>query len=94
MSLSVSYNVATSAKEAYDLAKAQITPDYVAKFNVPCDIDYSPEKNEISAKGKGFTLILKFEENKCNVELDLSFLLKPLKGKVLDTIENKLKRHV
>ncbi|EQC46309.1 polyhydroxyalkanoic acid system family protein [Bacteriovorax sp. Seq25_V] len=94
MDLNVNYNIAKSATEAYDLAKEQITPDYVAKFNVPCDIDYSPGSTTISAKGKGFTLTLVFEEDRCAVKLELSFLLRPVRGKVLDTIENKLKKTV
>lgn len=93
MSLSVNYSIAQSADEAYELAKAQITPEYVAKFNVPADITY-PGNHTINAKGKGFELTLKFEEDRCLVDLDLSFLLKPVKGKVLETVENKLKKTV
>ncbi|OIQ15904.1 MAG: hypothetical protein BM556_16540 [Bacteriovorax sp. MedPE-SWde] len=93
MSLSVKYYVASSASEAFELAKAQITPEYVAKFNVPANITY-PGNHTINAKGKGFDLSLFFEETECRVEIKLSFLLKPVKGKVLDTIENKLKKTV
>ena len=93
MSLKVKYSVAQSAEEAYNLARAQITPEYVAKFNVPADITY-PGSNVISAKGKGFELVLTFEEDQCLVDIDLSFFLKPVKGKVLETVENKLKKTV
>lgn len=94
MDLSVNYSVAKNADEAYELAKLQITPDYIAKFNVPCNIDYDPSSKKIIAKGKGFTLTLCFEQTHSVVDLELSFLLKPVKRKVLDTIENKLKKTV
>lgn len=94
MDLKVNYQVAKNKLEAFDLARAQITPEYVAKFNVPCDIEYKPDSGLISAKGKGFTLNLQFDDSSCQVSLDLSFLLKPLKGKILETIENKIKKTV
>lgn len=94
MDLKVQYNVAKSSSEAFDLARAQITPEYVAKFNVKCDIDYSSDKTKISAKGKGFTLTLDFAATDCAVSLELSFLLKPLKGKILETIEHKIKKTI
>jgi hypothetical protein len=93
MSLKVNYSVAQSADEAYNLAKAQITPEYVAKFNVPAEITY-PGNHTINAKGKGFELTLRFEEDHCLVDIDLSFFLKPVKAKVLETVESKLKRTI
>jgi len=93
MSLKVNYSVAQSADEAYNLAKAQITPEYVAKFNVPAEITY-PGNHTINAKGKGFELTLRFEADQCLVDIDLSFFLKPVKAKVLETVESKLKRTI
>ena len=94
MDLSVNYNKATSKAEAYELAKAQITPEYVAKFNVKADIAYNEAGHSMTATGKGFTLELQFKEDRCEVSIKLSLLLKALKKKVLGTIEKKLEKNV
>ncbi|MDC1175076.1 polyhydroxyalkanoic acid system family protein [Bacteriovoracaceae bacterium] len=94
MDLRISYYIAKSQSEAYELAKAQITPEYVEKFKVKADINYNPSAGLIEAKGKGFTLSLKFDETKVVVNLDLSFMLKPFKSTILDTVERKLKKTV
>lgn len=94
MDLTVRYQIAGNQTEAYQLACEQITDDYVAKFNVKTDIVYDSDGKKIEAKGKGFTLSLSFEEDLCRVSLDLSFLLKPLKNKILEAVERKLKKHI
>ena len=93
MDLSIKYNKAKSMGEAFDLAKEQITPEYVAKFKVKSEISYDPEKGIMIATGKGFTLTLKFIESECEVTVKLSLLLKPLRGKILEAIERKLQKH-
>jgi hypothetical protein len=94
MDLSVSYNVATNQDEAFTIAKAQITPEYVDKFNVKAEINYDESAGKMEATGKGFTLTLNFDDSKCEVKLKLSILLKPLRKKILGTIERKLQKHV
>ncbi|MFG1498947.1 polyhydroxyalkanoic acid system family protein [Halobacteriovorax sp. XZX-3] len=94
MSLKVNYSQASSQEEAYNLGKQAVTPEYVAKFNVKADVTTDDGNFSMQAKGKGFELKLKFEESYCLVDLDLSFMLKPLKGKILETIENKIKKTV
>lgn len=94
MDVKVPYNKATNAGEAYDLAKAQITGDYVNKFQVKTELAYDDAAKKIVASGKGFTLTLAFGDSACDVKLELGFLYKPLKGKILETIENKIKKHV
>ena len=92
--MKVKFSKAKSSTEAYKLACAEITEDYIDKFKVKADIHYNEEEAIIKATGKGFTLVLSFSETEAEVKLDLSFLLKPLKNKVLDTIEHKLKKTV
>ena len=48
----------------------------------------------MKATGKGFTLDLQFEDNRCDVSLKLSLVLRPLKKKILATIEKKLEKNV
>ena len=92
MDLSVPYSKSSNAKEAYDSAVAQITPEYIAKFKIKADIHYS-DGQSISATGKGFTLTLYFNESETNVEIKLSLILRAFKGNVLDAVEKKLKQH-
>lgn len=92
MDLTIPFTKATSQSEAFELAKEAITPEYVAKFNVQADISYVADKGEIVAKGKGFTLSLFLSDNDCNVKLELSFLLKPLRKTILEKVENKVRK--
>ncbi len=94
MDLSVKYQQASGPEEAYNLAKAQITPEYVAKFNIPADISYQPDNGVIEAVGRGFSLSLKFTEAEVQVSLNLTLLLRPVRGRVLEAIERKLRKHI
>ena len=92
MDLSVNYSNAQDKGAAYAAVKEAVTPELLAKFQVKAEIEYFAD--EIKAKGKGFDLSLKFTDKSCDAKLELSFLLKPLKGRVLEGIEKQLKRVV
>ncbi|MAX67155.1 MAG: polyhydroxyalkanoic acid system family protein [Bacteriovoracaceae bacterium] len=92
MDLKVKYDHVTSKDEAYKAVKQAITPELLAKFQVKAELDYQPDL--IKAKGKGFELEMFFTPEACEVKINLSFLLKPLKGKVLEGIDKQLKRVV
>ena len=92
MDLSVEYSNAQDREAAYAAVKEAVTPELLAKFQVKAEIEYLAD--EIIAKGKGFGLSLKFTDKSCDAKLELSFLLKPLKGRVLEGIEKQLKRVV
>lgn len=92
MDLVVKYINLTSKQEAYEAVKAAVTPELLSKFQVKADVKYVD--NMILAKGKGFKLEMTFTDSECVVKIDLSFLLKPLKGRVLEGIEKQLNRIV
>jgi len=94
MDVKVNYQKAKDAAEAFSLAREQITGDYVDKFKVKTELNYDEAGKKIIATGKGFTLTLAFGPSACEVTLELGFLYKPLKGKILETIEHKVKKHV
>lgn len=94
MALKIDYNQLANADQAYAKVKELITPEYIQKFQVKADIKYDDAKKLVTAKGSGFTLELCFLEKHCEVDLDLSFLLKPLKGKILEKIEGQIKRNL
>lgn len=90
MSLKVNYDQLATKEEAYEAVKGAVTPEMLSKFQVKADLDYQTDK--IIASGKGFSLEMSFEETFCEVNIKLSLLLKPLKGKVLEGVEKQLKR--
>jgi hypothetical protein len=92
MDIKVNYDKLNNKTEAYKAVKQAITPELLSKFQVKAEITH--EEDLIKAKGKGFDLDLIFEEDHCGANLKLSFLLKPLKGKVLEGIEKQIKRIV
>jgi hypothetical protein len=90
MDLTVNYTKLDSKEKAYEAVKAAVTPEMLSKFQVKAKLDYQIDL--ISAKGTGFKLNMHFSDTACSVKIDLSFLLKPLKGKVLEGIEKQLIR--
>lgn len=92
MSNKVEYNKVSSKDEAYEAVKKAVTPEMLAKFQVSAELDYKSDL--ITAKGKGFKLDMKFDDQSCWFELELSFLLKPLRSKIESSIEKQLIRIV
>lgn len=92
MDLKVSY-LGKSQKEAYEAAKL-VVPQTMEKFGVKADIKQDDSAHTISAKGTGFEAQIAFTSTEAQVKLDLGFLLKPLKGKVLEALEKQIKKVV
>ena len=91
MDLEVPYNNLSSKEEVYEKIKKEVPP-MLEKFQVKADLEYL--NDEIKASGKGFDLSLKTLDDRCAIDMKLSFLLKPLKGKILDSLERNLKKHI
>ncbi len=94
MSLKINYTNVTNAEDAFKKVKTLITPEYIEKFQVTADVSYDDEQKVVKAKGSGFTLDLAFFPEYCKVDLDLSFLLRPLKTKILEKIEGQIKKNL
>jgi hypothetical protein len=92
MDLKVPY-LGKSQKEAYEAAKL-VVPQALEKFGVKADIKLDESSHTISAKGTGFEAKIAFTGTEAQVKLDLGFLLKPLKGKVLEALEKQIKKVV
>ncbi len=90
MDLEVEFKKTDNKPEAYQAVKSAITPELLARFKVTAEITY--KEDNIHAKGKGFKLDMDFNDIHCVVSLDLSFLLKPLRGKILEAIEKQINR--
>jgi hypothetical protein len=93
MDLKVPYANITDKKQGFDAAK-KLIPEVIAKFGVKADTKIDDANALIEAKGTGFSANIKFTETEAQVKVDLNFLLKPLKSKILETIEKQLKKVV
>jgi len=92
MDLKLNYSNVTNKEEAYNAVKLAVTPELLAKWQVKVELEYNTDN--ISAKGKGFTLNVDFKDDHCAIKLDVSFLLKPLKGKILEGVAKQFQRVV
>jgi hypothetical protein len=93
MDLKVPYANITDKKQGFDAAK-KLIPEVIAKFGVKADTKIDDAQALIEAKGSGFSASIKFTEAEAQVKVDLGLLLKPFKGKILETIEKQLKKVV
>ena len=50
------------------------------------------EYPQVIGTGKGFEIILCFYEQQASIELRLKLMLKPLRGKIIDTLTDEIKR--
>jgi hypothetical protein len=93
MDLKVPYSQITDRKQGYEQAK-KLIPEVIAKFGVSADVKNDDANTSLSAKGSGFEARIQFNEKEAVVSVDLGFLLKPFKGKILETIEKQIKKVV
>lgn len=93
MELKVPYSQITDKKQGFEKAK-QLIPEVISKFGVKADVKNDDASNTLVAKGSGFEAKIEFRDTEAVVNLDLGFLLRPLKGKIMDTIEHQIKKVV
>ncbi len=93
MELKIPYANITDKKKGYDEAKKRI-PEVIEKFGVKAEVNTDDANHSFSAKGSGFEARIQFTDTEAVVNVDLGFLLKPFKGKILETIEKQLKKVV
>lgn len=94
MALKVNYQSVTNADEAYKKVKTVFSQEYLDKLQVKTDVSYDESAKKVIAKGSGFTLTLCFLEKHCDVDLDLSIVFRPLKAKILEKIEDQIKKNL
>ncbi|MFP5490811.1 MAG: polyhydroxyalkanoic acid system family protein [Bacteriovoracia bacterium] len=93
MDLKVPYANVTDKKQAYEAAK-KLVPEALAKFGVKADVKQDDAISKLVAKGSGFEAQIHFVDGEAHVTVDLGFLLRPLKGKVLEALERQIKKVV
>lgn len=91
MDLKVPYTQITDKKTAYNKA-CELIPEVIAKFGVKASIDKNDANCSLKAKGSGFEAAIAFTDNEAQVSVDLGFMLKPFKSKILETLEHQIKK--
>ena len=93
MELKIPYTQITDKKQGYESAK-KLIPEVISKFGVNADLKTDDASNTLTAKGSGFEAKMVFLETEAVVSVDLGFLLKPFRGKIMDTLEKQIKKVV
>ena len=94
MDKKINYQKTASKDEAYEAVKSAVTPETIEKFKVSADLSYIDAQKKITASGKGFDLRIDFMDDGVELDLSLSFMLKPFKSKILEGLEKQLVRIV
>lgn len=94
MATKITYKKTNSSDEAFQKVKAFITPEYLAKFQVKVELAFDEVKKQTIATGQGFTLTMKFFDSYCDIDLELSLLLRPLKSTILGKIEHQIEKNL
>ena len=93
--LTYRYQNSLNGEDAFSMAmKALDRAEKQNVFPVKIDFWFNDDDKIISGKGKGFQISLEFNEKDLDLFLDLSFLLKPAKKKILSSIENELSKYI
>ena len=93
MDLKIPYAQVFDKKQAYQGAQ-QLIPSVAAKFGVKADVESREEDFLLIAKGSGFKAQIQFLDAYVEVRVELGLLLKPFRGKILETIEKQIKKVV
>lgn len=94
MTIKVAYNNTDGKDTAYQAVKSYITAETLEKWKVKADVNYDDSRQEVHAKGKGFELNINFLDTEVQAKLNLSLVLRPLKGKIEEGLEKQLRRVV
>lgn len=89
--MKIDYEKSGSKEEAFNNVKSNITEAHLEKMQVKADITDNGS-DRIDAKGKGFDFNVVFYENYLEMELNLSFMLKPFKSKIVGYLEKEVKK--
>ena len=87
-----SYKNNQTKNVAYKKVKRILTPEYLSQFKIKNEVSYHDESFLIKAVGKGFELMISFQEKTVEVKLQLSLLYKPFQGKVYKIIKKELEK--
>lgn len=72
----------------------QIVTDVQNEFSGIIDkIDWNADNTRANLKGKGFKGVFEVDDKDMSIDIDLSFLTKPFKGKVEEKIKDRIGKY-
>ncbi len=77
------YRQVSNSQDAYDKVCLGLTPEYMSSFEVPATKSCNDKTKMVTISGSGFCVDFNFDESEVIVTMKLSFLLKPLKSKIV-----------
>ncbi len=86
------YRSFASAQEAFASFKVLMTPEYIknAVGGRPAQLEADEQNLVLKGTTKGGEIFFRFIENVLEIEINLSFLLRPLQGKIWKDLEAEL----
>ena len=90
----INYQTIDTPENAYRKISEIITDEYIANLKLSAKVEYDDNQLWIKGTGKGFKLTLQFLDEGCEIDLNLSFILRPLKSKLLSKIEKELNENM
>ena len=87
--MGLAYKKCTSRAEAMKEVKEKTLKGILKAFQVKVDI-IDNGVDEIKAKGKGFEIVLSFNESDLKISCKLSLFLRPFKGKIQGVLEKEI----
>lgn len=91
--LTYKYRISQTREEAYKLARVALErAEKENSFPVRVDFSFNEGDCQLNGVGRGFEVKLDFSDSSVDLFLDLSFVLRPAKKKILTAIESELSK--
>lgn len=94
MDLKIPYSAMKSSKEAFKTVEDFLRNDGLSGIPFKPSFEFMPDKNLIIAQGSGFKISALFEAEFLAINIDLSFLYRAFKGKVMTILEEQFKKRL
>ena len=91
--ITIPYGKSKTAEEAYSIVREKV-PEVLSKWKITADITWEDSSRQVSAKGKGFAMDMKFEEGQVLAEVTLSFPLSVMKKTILPALKGEFEKYL
>ena len=92
--INVEYKQSKNQKIAFNKAKKRLSPNLFKQYKIEVDLSFDDENFQILGTGKGFDVSCYFYNDHLQFDVNLSLLLRPLKGKIESSILKELEKNV
>ena len=89
----IPYSHCSTQEEAYNIVQQKI-PELLSQWKIVADVSYQSGSPQVSAKGKGFSMDITFENNQAVADVSLSFPLSTLKNTILSPLKKEFTKYL